>query len=63
MERHYEARKRKTRGVMVLVFMLILIIALLMAFLGTLDDKPIDPQYDNGGDQTESVYQNDHVMD
>jgi len=46
MERHYEARKKKTRGIMVLVFLVIMIIAILLAFFGTVDqprkDKPED---------------------
>jgi hypothetical protein len=46
MERHYEARRKKTRGLMVIVFLVILIVAILLAFFGTLeapeDDKPKD---------------------
>ena len=39
MKRHYESGKRKTRGTMVLVFLLILIIAILLAFFNT-PEKP-----------------------
>ncbi len=38
MERHREANKRKTRGIMVLVFLLILIIAILLAFFSTVEE-------------------------
>lgn len=61
MDRHHEGRKRKTRGVMVLVFLLILIIAVTLAFFGTLEEKPENPPQDNGGDRTELVQQMDHV--
>jgi len=37
MDRHHEANKRKTRGVMVLVFLLILIIMILLAFFDTVE--------------------------
>ena len=39
MKRHYESGKRKTRGALVLVFLLILIIAILLAFFNT-PEKP-----------------------
>jgi len=42
MERHYEARKKKTRGIMVLVFLVIMIIAILLAFFGTVDEPRKD---------------------
>ena len=61
MDRHYESRKRKTRGVMVLAFLLILIIAVILAFFNTLEEKPEDPQQENEGDRTEIVYEMDNV--
>ena len=39
LERHHEANKKKTRGIMVLVFLLILVLSILLAFFNTLD-KP-----------------------
>lgn len=39
MEKHQESSRRKTHGVMVLVFLLILIIAILLAFFNT-PEKP-----------------------
>jgi len=39
MERHYEASKKKTRGIMVLIFLVILIVAILLAFFN-IQEKP-----------------------
>lgn len=41
MERHTQARKRKTHGIIVLAFLVILIIAILLAFFNA-PDKPRD---------------------
>ena len=54
MERHYEARRKKTRGLMVLVFLLILIIAILLAFFGTWEAP--------GGDSTEEKMGKPHLL-
>lgn len=40
LEKHYEQSRKKTRGVMVLVFLLILIIAILLAFF----NRPSEPE-------------------
>ena len=42
LDKHYEQTKRKTRGIMVLVFILILIIAIVMAFFNE-TQKPETP--------------------
>ena len=42
MDQHYEAGKKKTRGIMVLVILLILVIAVLLAFFGTVDEPKKD---------------------
>lgn len=47
MERHYEATKKKTRGMMVMVFLVILIIAILLAFFNTSEKPKIEKQIDN----------------
>ena len=47
MARHHKAGKRKTRGIMVLVFILILVIALLMALLSLWEEpKQETPEKD-----------------
>ena len=53
MERHYEASKKKTRGLMVVVFLVILVIAILLAFFGTWEA----PGEDNQNDKRENVTQ------
>jgi Na+/melibiose symporter-like transporter len=47
MERHYEATRKKTRGMMVMVFLVILIIAILLAFFNTQEKPKIEKQIDN----------------
>ena len=46
LDRHYEAGKKRTRGIMVLAFLIILIIAILLAFFNTpeapADKMPVD---------------------
>jgi len=39
LDKHYEQSRRKTRGIMVLVFLLILIIAIVAAFLSQGNEK------------------------
>lgn len=39
LERHYEQSRKKTRGIMVLVFLVILIVAIVVAFLNR-TEKP-----------------------
>ena len=66
MERHYEATKKKTRGIMVLVILLILIIAILLAFFGTLekpknspnkqDEQKVESRLKNENHEHKTVY-------
>lgn len=60
MERHYEASKKKTRGIMVLVFLVILIIAILLAFFGTMDEPKKDSANDQVGQKVEAVTIENH---
>ena len=43
MERHFEARKKRTRGIMVIAFLIILIVAILLAFFGTVEQPKQQP--------------------
>src|SRR5210317_1950481 len=47
MERHYEATKKKTKGIMVLVFLVILIIAILLVFFNIQEKPKTDEQKDH----------------
>jgi Na+/melibiose symporter-like transporter len=67
MERHYEASKKKTRGMMVVVFLLVLVIAIILAFFGTWEAPGEDKQdekkdnvtqlFDSEANQKESIGQ------
>ena len=49
MERHLEARKKRTRGVMVIAFLIILIVAILLVFFGTVEQPKQQPPDDQLG--------------
>lgn len=59
MERHHEAGKRKTRGIMVLVFLLLLIVAIMLVFFSTVQEK----EYEIPEDQISLGIQNIHCND